>query len=786
MRTAEGVFSVDTHLFRELGDLLVGRDSTALFELIKNAYDADASEVDVSGINLDDAENGLIMICDNGSGMDINVFRNGFLRIASRLKDSGDKRSSAYHRRFTGAKGIGRLAAHKLASLLQIESVYGRPGGKSTRGIVAKINWDAIESLQTLEQIQEGNEVSIREDISTSPKSVGTLISLRSLRRSWTSEERTAFVSECQSFQPPLELVSDLVPKYLKAPLLFSKPNVREQHKDDPGFVLNLGGEFTVGESLWNTIASTSQWLIEVDATPSCANSKHEIRFGVGPTKKAVLEKPLWRSRTFTVFHPYPDQGPFFQARIFVQFNPKDTPETRRKIRAESGLRVYVEGFRILPYGEPGNDWLSLDAEATRNTNFQFADFVNEVYGDAVEDKFWEETLLPSRSYFGGIFLTQQGATGLRPLINREGFLPDPAFEFLRDTIRKAIGLGARVRAAATFQERMEARASRKKRREAVVRSTESKKADLTDNEDSRTPFTSPSKTEPLAVIVGQVTTQLRTARDLLVSGNPEAVATLLENMPLELDTIQDAAERLSEEGPMIRVLASVGAQMAAFVHEIRSLLGTATAVEEAIQRVTADEASLPGDSRQQLTSIRHTIGELRRHLERQASYLLDIVSPDASRRKSRQKLSERFESGAKFMRMAAERRGISIVNQIPEELRTPPMFPAEIASVFSNLLSNAIKAAGDNGRVLATGKKLGDTIVVRVENTGVKVDIADSEHWFHPFESSTTEIDTYLGQGMGLGLTITRNLLEPYGATIRFVDPEPTFSTALEITFKE
>ncbi len=38
-------FTVDTHLFRELGELLVGRDSTALVELIKNSYDADATEV---------------------------------------------------------------------------------------------------------------------------------------------------------------------------------------------------------------------------------------------------------------------------------------------------------------------------------------------------------------------------------------------------------------------------------------------------------------------------------------------------------------------------------------------------------------------------------------------------------------------------------------------------------------------------------------------------------------------------------------------------------------------
>src|SRR5690242_15534648 len=45
-------FSVDTHLLRELGALLVGRDSTALLEMIKNAYDADATSVSVHGADL--------------------------------------------------------------------------------------------------------------------------------------------------------------------------------------------------------------------------------------------------------------------------------------------------------------------------------------------------------------------------------------------------------------------------------------------------------------------------------------------------------------------------------------------------------------------------------------------------------------------------------------------------------------------------------------------------------------------------------------------------------------
>jgi hypothetical protein len=116
-------FTVDTHLFRELGELLVGRDSTALVELIKNSYDADATMVSVEGAHLDNPQRGRIRIADDGIGMNAKLFENGFLRIASRVKEQGDRRSPVYKRRFTGAKGIGRLAAHKLSKKMNIVSV---------------------------------------------------------------------------------------------------------------------------------------------------------------------------------------------------------------------------------------------------------------------------------------------------------------------------------------------------------------------------------------------------------------------------------------------------------------------------------------------------------------------------------------------------------------------------------------------------------------------------------------------------------------------------------------
>ena len=54
----------------------------------------------------------------------------------------------------------------------------------------------------------------------------------------------------------------------------------------------------------------------------------------------------------------------------------------------------------------------------------------------------------------------------------------------------------------------------------------------------------------------------------------------------------------------------------------------------------------------------------------------------------------------------------------------------------------------------------------------------------FEPFESTTQEVDPVLGQGMGLGLTITRRILDYYGISVGFVEPDPLYSTAIEMAF--
>ncbi len=209
-------FTVDTQLFRELGELLVGRDATALSELIKNAYDADATVVQIAGERLQEGAGATITVTDNGTGMTGEEFRSGYLTIAGRGKEHGERRSRIYRRRFTGEKGIGRLATHKLARNLLVQSVAA--SGRSARGdrrVEARIDWDAIERYATLSDIGR-DALSVRERALGGRRQSGTVIALSGLRHGWLDSDLADFAVELNAFEPP-RLLTGLLPDGLRA-----------------------------------------------------------------------------------------------------------------------------------------------------------------------------------------------------------------------------------------------------------------------------------------------------------------------------------------------------------------------------------------------------------------------------------------------------------------------------------------------------------------------------------------------------------------------------------------
>jgi signal transduction histidine kinase len=770
-------FAVDTHLFRELGELLVGRDSTALIELIKNAYDADATRVVVYGELLSHVGRGYIRIQDNGIGMSLSEFEKGFLTIAARTKDDPARRSKVFERRYTGQKGVGRLAAHKLARLLEVHS--SRWSGPSARNapteslpsqgpsIDATIDWDQVEASRTLEDVDKTKAITIKTN--TSAGSVaGTTITLRNLRRRWTPREHGRFLEEVQAFQPPRPLIEP-IPKNVCGRLLFDVPRVRDiAERAGHQFSVELEGELAPPDDYWKAMVEAANWIIEIDADRRAG----QVKFHIAPTSSTLERLSDAVSREFVMPHPSPKQGPFFQARILKRTGvvvPGGDDPLKKWAGRSSGVRVFMEGFRVLPYGEPTDDWLQLDKDTAERGRWSL-DADSELTSQlkrAERDAEAGLIHLPNKHYFGAVFLTERDAPALRMLVNREGFIPNQSFDDLATIVRVGIDLSTRVQMAASQKRRAEHRAQRQP----------------ADNGQGER-FLSVSQIAQQHV--SEAKAHAAKARELVSAGRIDSANREFLSAISQVENFAVQSEEASQESAMFRVLASVGTQVASFIHEINGLLDMASAIERTLKKIS-NMQGLPREHRQQLATLHRDVGDLKRSVERQASYLVDVVTPDARRRRSRQVIADKFDTGVKLVASSAERRHIKIINKIPSDLRSPPMFAAELTTVFSNLLSNAVKAAGEKGTIRASARERANgTINLRVENTGVAVKSRDRERFFHPFESTTTKVDAVLGQGMGLGLTLTRAMLEEYGATINFVEPTSGFATAVEIVFPE
>lgn len=757
-RESTPTFAVDTHLFTELGELLVGRDSTALAELVKNAYDADARHVTIFGERLSDPTRGLIRVVDDGTGMTEAEFTAGFLRIAGQGKQAGTRRSAKLQRRFTGAKGIGRLAAHKLARCIEVDSVAAR-NGSSDRGsrqqLHATINWDQIEEHSTLEEVRGTGAIQVESSAAPDGSPTGTAITLRPLRGPWSSAEKSRFLAEMQTFEAPRVLWERLPTAVVSKPLLFENARIRDSSAEDKGMLVALEGEFAFAEDYWQVLAEQSTWVLEIEAAPG----SNVVRYAFAPTQAKRDAMPRLTRQAVSIAHPDATGGPFFHCRILCREG--QWPRTLRQadvVRRSYGVRVFMEGFRVLPYGEPGNDWLELDQQYTsRGRSLPNL----SIFGDTQPVKQEGLTSLPNNNYFGAVFMTVQGAPTLRTLVNREGFVPDRAFEELTHLVRLGIDLLTRARARSSLAAREERRRERLGAGATGVGSA-------------------------ISEALTRATKATQEARSLLAAGDSDAASVRITAATNEIGDLGKLSKELISQADLVRVLASVGTQLAAFTHEVNGLLGIAVAVEAALQTLRDDQSSNLR-SRSKLTSALASVTELRSRLERQSAYLLDVVSADARRRRIRMSFAIRFDTAVQFLGMEASRKQVTIENKIPTDLATPLMFPAETTAVFSNLLSNAIKAAEPGGRIVAAGfKGQGESVQITLENTGVSVDLNQAEEWFLPFTSTTHAVEPALGQGMGLGLPITRALLAEYGASISFVTPSPGFSTAVQILWPQ
>ena len=204
-------FSVDASHIDRLGRELVAKKETAVAELVKNAYDADATKVDLI-FRETEYPLGSLEITDNGHGMTRQELIDGFMRISTQDKVDNPV-SRKYHRRRAGKKGIGRFAAQRLGLRLTITTQTRR----SKEAFRVTVNWSAYKGHRDL--------TTVSNHIETVEKTIpsGTTLEILDMRDAWTDPQIK------RSFRYVSELLQPFPLSKRRKPLPGSAPQ-------DPGF----------------------------------------------------------------------------------------------------------------------------------------------------------------------------------------------------------------------------------------------------------------------------------------------------------------------------------------------------------------------------------------------------------------------------------------------------------------------------------------------------------------------------------------------------------------------
>lgn len=108
--------TLELNVLNHLGLNLYSNTSSVLSEVIANAWDADATEVQIYCKKDDDQ----ITIIDNGCGMSIDDINNKYLCVGYQKRINGEAKTAVYKRAVMGRKGIGKLSLLSIADTIKI------------------------------------------------------------------------------------------------------------------------------------------------------------------------------------------------------------------------------------------------------------------------------------------------------------------------------------------------------------------------------------------------------------------------------------------------------------------------------------------------------------------------------------------------------------------------------------------------------------------------------------------------------------------------------------------
>lgn len=391
-------FNFDISAYRLLGRELITDRITALFEIVKNAYDANANLVEIEFVSLNPLnDKSKIIIKDDGMGMFFEDIRDRWMVIGTSSKRRNRTSADPYNRKVTGKKGIGRFAVDLLGSKLTLKTKRK----EENRWIYLETDWSKYNELENRQLslplgVEEG--AGKKKDFFTDIKNKywfgmeddreghGTVLEIESISDLWTENDVKRVCKELARLVSPNN-------SNIKYPFNIKVKSDYEGYKD-----FNIK---PLSYIEFATVAIELKYDKEKGIQEICLFENGEIiKKEVGPRQFGYID-----------FYLY-----YFDQPAKRKFKSKFNIDI-------DGVKIYRDGIITTPFAE---------TEADQNKQKDIIGIDKRRYSG-----FFDK--LSSRDLLGFVELTDENNPGLIEATNRQDFLDNEEWKGLKDFIIEQI-----------------------------------------------------------------------------------------------------------------------------------------------------------------------------------------------------------------------------------------------------------------------------------------------------------------------------------------------------------
>lgn len=435
-------FKPKAHILTLLGEELIKSPVMAMYELIKNSYDADAKSVRITFENAEKPEMTTISILDDGTGMTDKIIEDVWLEPGTDFRkpidDKGNRKitiSEYFERVPMGEKGIGRFAVHKLSNKISVTTrpllsgVLNKASLSIEEKVIADyeieltIDWSKfgqhtyLDDLNIEWTIKNNNENFYFKDTH------GTLIKLCEVKEPWTrgmarnlkrnissmasgKQSNSSFKIHLDFNNTWLEDIPTVEEILRDAPFKFNA-KVDSNYNLSYSYLFKLKNQKKIGSRSIDKLSESSlnlkptieekyrEKLIEDNINEKLAN-KLINKFSNNKSPIGEVEMELYS----------------FNLDSISLKDSISSSNIKTILKDNAGIKVYKDNMRVFNYGEPGNDWLGLDIKRINSKEF-----------------------ISNNQNIGYITLNAAQSVSLIEKTNREGFIEDYNYELFKTII---------------------------------------------------------------------------------------------------------------------------------------------------------------------------------------------------------------------------------------------------------------------------------------------------------------------------------------------------------------